>query len=206
MLAEIAAANAAFGVLKAALSNGRDLYECSNVAKKYFDNKSVIAKRVASKGKSDLDAFMALEKLKEQEVWLREHMIYAGRPDMYSDFLKFQSERKQERERNARIVVLKRNNTLKMIKQFVTIIGLAVAVIPVIIYAIIYSLNKQQGIVMVEETKEMLDVAAASTAVLSMASWLPPTASILTILWLGIRIYESNTVQSIVNRTKKDKE
>ena len=36
MLAEIAAANAAFGVLKTALSNGRDLYECGNVAKKYF--------------------------------------------------------------------------------------------------------------------------------------------------------------------------
>jgi len=142
MLVEIAAANAAFGVLKTALSNGRDLYECGNVAKKYFDNKSVIAKRVASKGKSDLDAFMALEKLKEQEVWLREHMIYAGRPDMYADFLKFQAECKQERERNARIAVLKQNNTLKMLKQFITIIGIAVAVIPVMIYAIIYSLNK----------------------------------------------------------------
>ncbi len=59
---------------------------------------------------------------------------------------------------------------------------------------------------MVEDTKEMLDVAAASTAVLSMASWLPPTASILTIVWLGIRIYESDTVQSIVNGTNKDKE
>jgi hypothetical protein len=57
---------------------------------------------------------------------------------------------------------------------------------------------------MVEETKEMLDVAAASTAVLSMASWLPPTASILTIVWLGIRIYESDTVQSIVKGTKKE--
>ena len=56
---------------------------------------------------------------------------------------------------------------------------------------------------MVESTKEMLDVAAASTAVLSMAAWLPPTASILTILWLGIRIYESDTVQSIVNGTNK---
>jgi hypothetical protein len=56
---------------------------------------------------------------------------------------------------------------------------------------------------MVEDTKEMLDVAAASTAVLSMASWLPPTASILTIIWLGIRIYESDTVQSIVKGTKK---
>lgn len=58
---------------------------------------------------------------------------------------------------------------------------------------------------MVEETKEMLDVAAASTAVLSMAAWLPPTASILTIVWLGIRIYESDTVQSIVNGTNKKK-
>ena len=58
---------------------------------------------------------------------------------------------------------------------------------------------------MVDTTKEVLDVAAASTAVLSMAAWLPPTASILTILWLGIRIYESDTVQSIVNGTKKDK-
>jgi len=55
---------------------------------------------------------------------------------------------------------------------------------------------------MVETTKEVLDVAAASTAVLSMAAWLPPAASILTILWLGIRIYESDTVQSILGRTK----
>ena len=142
MLAEIAAANAAFGVLKTALTNGRDLYECSNVAKKYFDNKSVIAKRVASKGKSDLDAFMALEKIKEQEEWLKVHMIYAGRPDMYSYFLKFQSERKQEREREARADALKRRNNLKLIKQFITIVGISIAVIPVVIYAFIYFLSK----------------------------------------------------------------
>jgi hypothetical protein len=55
---------------------------------------------------------------------------------------------------------------------------------------------------MVESTKEMLDVAAASTAVMSMAAWLPPTASILTIIWLGIRIYESDTIQSILGRDK----
>ena len=142
MLVEIAAANAAFGVLKTALSNGRDLYECGNVAKKYFDNKSVIAKRVASKGKSDLDAFMALEKIKEQEEWLRDYMIYAGRPDMYEDFLKFQAECKQERDRSARLIVLKRNNNIKMFKQFITTIGIAVAVIPIIIYAIIFTVEK----------------------------------------------------------------
>jgi hypothetical protein len=142
MLAEIAAANAAFGVLKAALSNGRDLYECSNVAKKYFDNKSVIAKRVASKGKSDLDAFMALERIKEQEEWLKEHMIYAGRPDMYSDFLKFQSERKQERDREHRLALLKKQNIINMVKQFVTVVGIAVSVIPIMIYAIIFMVKK----------------------------------------------------------------
>jgi len=142
MLLEIAAANAAFDVLKTALSNGRDLYECGNVAKKYFDNKSVIAKRVASKGKSDLDAFMALEKIKEQEEWLREHMIYAGRPDMYSDFLKFQAECKQERERENRIALLKRQNITNMVKQFITVVGIAVAVIPVLIYAIIFMVKK----------------------------------------------------------------
>jgi hypothetical protein len=50
-----------------------------------------------------------------------------------------------------------------------------------------------------EQTKDMLDVAAGSTAVLTMAAWLPPAASLLTIVWLGIRIYESNTVQKLVH-------
>jgi hypothetical protein len=53
---------------------------------------------------------------------------------------------------------------------------------------------------MVEETKEMLDVAAASTAIMSMAAWLPPTASLFTIIWLGIRIYESDTIQGFFNK------
>lgn len=50
-----------------------------------------------------------------------------------------------------------------------------------------------------EQTKDMLDVAAGSTAVLTMAAWLPPIASLLTIAWLGIRIYESDTVQKLVH-------
>ena len=54
-----------------------------------------------------------------------------------------------------------------------------------------------------ESTKDILDVAAGSTAVLTMAAWLPPIASLLTIAWLGIRIYESDTVQRIVHGKKK---
>jgi len=141
MLAEIAAANAAFGVLKTALSHGRELYECSNVAKKYFDNKSVITKRVASKGKGDLDAFMALEKIKEQEEWLKDYMVYGGRAGMWDDWLQFQSECKRDRDKEERLRLAKRRNNLKMIKQFLTVIGIASAVIPVVIYSIIYLTN-----------------------------------------------------------------
>jgi len=56
---------------------------------------------------------------------------------------------------------------------------------------------------MINETKDVIDVAAASTALLTLAAWLPPTASILTIIWMVLRIYESDTVQSIVNGTNK---
>tara|TARA_R110000868_G_scaffold303667_1_gene564177 strand:+ start:273 stop:701 length:429 start_codon:yes stop_codon:yes gene_type:complete len=142
MLAEIAAANAAFKVIKTALSNGKELYDCSGAAKQYFDNKSVIAKRVASKGKSDLVAFMALEKIKEQEEWLKDYMVYAGRAEMYGDWLQFQSDCKKERESVSRLAVLKRHNTVKLIKQFITIVGTAIAVIPVLIYGLIFLLKK----------------------------------------------------------------
>jgi len=56
---------------------------------------------------------------------------------------------------------------------------------------------------MVEETKQAIDVAAASTALMTMAAWLPPTASLLTIVWMALRIYESDTVQKIVHGEKQ---
>tara|TARA_R110000851_G_scaffold265112_2_gene417671 strand:- start:7815 stop:7988 length:174 start_codon:yes stop_codon:yes gene_type:complete len=57
---------------------------------------------------------------------------------------------------------------------------------------------------MVETTKEVLDGVFISTGLLSLASWLPPTASLLTIIWLGLRIYESDTVQGVVKKKKDD--
>ena len=45
MLLEIAAANAAFGIIKEALTNGKELYEVADTVGSYFDNKSIIAKK-----------------------------------------------------------------------------------------------------------------------------------------------------------------
>jgi hypothetical protein len=51
-----------------------------------------------------------------------------------------------------------------------------------------------------EETKQAVDVMAASTGIMSLAAWLPPVASLFTIIWLGIRIYESKTVQDLLRK------
>ncbi len=59
-------------------------------------------------------------------------------------------------------------------------------------------MHKITGNTMTEETKQAVDVFAASTGVMSVAAWLPPLASVFTIIWLGIRIYESETVQKLL--------
>jgi len=54
--------------------------------------------------------------------------------------------------------------------------------------------------IMIGETKEVVDIAAASTAVLTLGAWLPPIASLFTIVWLGLRIYESDTVKQLLGK------
>jgi hypothetical protein len=44
------------------------------------------------------------------------------------------------------------------------------------------------------------------TAVATVAGWLPAVAAIFTIVWTGIRIYESRTVQHIVMRLRRKPE
>jgi hypothetical protein len=43
-----------------------------------------------------------------------------------------------------------------------------------------------------------LDILSIGTVVATMANILPAFAAILTIIWTGIRIYETATVQSIL--------
>lgn len=92
MIAEIAAANAAFAVIKGALANGKELHQLGSRVFDYFDNKAKIQEKATQKGGgSDLEEFMALEQLRQQEEELRERMVYAGRPGMWGDWVKFQA-------------------------------------------------------------------------------------------------------------------
>jgi len=53
-----------------------------------------------------------------------------------------------------------------------------------------------------DTAKAVADGAAVLTTVGVMATWLPPLASLFTIVYLGLRIWESDTVRKITNREK----
>ena len=59
---------------------------------------------------------------------------------------------------------------------------------------------------MQDDTKHLLDYASIFTAVGTLLSWLPHLAALFTILWTGIRIYETKTIQKVVANRKAKKE
>jgi hypothetical protein len=132
MLAEIAAANAAFSVIKAALANGKELSALGTRVFDYFDNKAKIQENATKKGGgSDLEEFMALEQLRLQEEELRERMVYAGRPGMWTDWLKFQAQaarRRREAKDAAVREAIRRREKLEQIAEYIAI-GMAVIVL-----------------------------------------------------------------------------
>lgn len=132
MIAELAAANAAFNVIKAALANGKELSALGGRVFDYFDNKAKIQEKATKKAasgaeRSDMEEFMALEQLKQQEEHLRESMVYAGRPGMWEDWVKFQAQaarrRRENQEATARAVALRK----KKAEQFVEYLAIGVA-------------------------------------------------------------------------------
>jgi|TARA_R100001460_G_scaffold2321_3_gene7615 hypothetical protein len=102
MLAELAAANAAFAIIKKAVMNTGDLAKAGRAISDFVIAKEELQRKGNKKKKrgvrsSDLEEFMALEAIKTKEKELKEFMIYAGRPGLWSDWQKFQGEARKER-------------------------------------------------------------------------------------------------------------
>lgn len=133
MLAEIAAANAAFQVIKHAIGNGKEIYDVGTQVSQFFDSKSALQKKSNKNGyKSDLQAFMELEKIKEMETHLREQMIYAGRPGMWEEWLEFQKQAKEERELAERERIRKRRENMELFLYSLYFICGALIIVPLV--------------------------------------------------------------------------
>jgi len=132
MLAELAAANAAFAVIKGALANGKELSALGGRVFDYFDNKAKIQEKATSKGGgSDMEEFIALEQLKQQEEHLRESMVYAGRAGMWDDWVKFQAQaarrRREQKEAAARAVIVRKAKMEQLIEYIA--VGIATVIL-----------------------------------------------------------------------------
>jgi hypothetical protein len=101
MLLELAAANAAFAVIKEAINNGGEIMSAGKAVVDWFNAKNSLQEKVQEKPpdqRSDLEEFFALEELKKQQQELKELMIYQGRPGLWEDWQSFQVKARQSRE------------------------------------------------------------------------------------------------------------
>ena len=145
MLAELAAANAAFGVIKSFISNGKELASCGKQISDFVFAKEQIQKKANKKrakglGGGDLEEFMALEKIKQQEDELKQIMIYAGRPGLWQDWQRFQAEARKSRRYAEKMAQKQREELLQVIAWSVGVI-----VFVVLTVALVYGAAKWQG-------------------------------------------------------------
>jgi len=114
MLAELAAINAAYGVIKEVVGNGQELYAAGQHIAQFFNSKHELQKKLNERPpdqRNQLEEFFALEEIKAREQELKDLMIISGRPGMWDDWLKFQAD--QAKARREEIAKLERQAYLR---------------------------------------------------------------------------------------------
>ena len=124
MIAELVAFNAAFGVVKEFIGNGKDLSDCFGQIGQMVNCKEDIKARQQKNKKSlfasDAEEFMALEQIAKAEEELKDFMVYYGRAGLWDDFIIFQA-----KARKARLEA--KNAHIQKINRRMNIAGLLVA-------------------------------------------------------------------------------
>ena len=128
MLAELAAANAAFSVIKQAVQNSGDIAKAGSAIAKFVGAKEDLQKKANKKGGgSDLEEFMALEQIREKEEQLKQFMIYCGRPGLWGDWQRFQAKARIARREAEQAARRKRKQIIEVaIITFLLIVGLTI--------------------------------------------------------------------------------
>ena len=115
MLAELAAANAAFSVIKTAVQNGKEIAAAGNAIAQFVGAKEDLQRKANKKGNgSDLEEFMALEQIREKEDELKQMMIILGRPGLWSDWQKFQAKARVARREAEEAAIRKRKKIFEI--------------------------------------------------------------------------------------------
>ena len=141
MLAELAAANAAFAVIKTAVQNGSDIAKAGSAIAKFVGAKEDLQKKANKKGGgNDLEEFMALEQIREQEEQLKQIMIYTGRPGLWHDWQRFQAKARVARREEQIRLAKKRKQIIEW-----SIIGFLIFVIVMVAGSLLALILHAQG-------------------------------------------------------------
>lgn len=148
MLAELAAANAAFAVIKKAIANGQEIASFAKQIASIVDSKETLQKKVEKKknsffgASSDFEEFMALEEVKRKEDDLREFIQLYGRPGMWQDWVKFQAQARKER-------IQRETKRAEQWDEIVTKVTLTVVIVAtfLLILAVTYFILQFKGII-----------------------------------------------------------
>lgn len=156
MLAELAAANAAFAVIKTTIANGRELTHAAQAIGSFISAKDEI-KAKADKRKNnfwykinpqkgnDFEEFMALEEIKQKEEELKQYMIWAGRPGLWNDWLNFQRDARVRRQKEAAERVRARERLWEIIGY--TALGILGAVILMVLIWLLITGMRHRGVI-----------------------------------------------------------
>ena len=112
MLEMLAAANAAYAVIKKTVENGREISAAGAAIGKFVGaedqlqqdlhkRKNSMWTNFLGKQDNDLEEFMALEEIRRKKEQLREFMQLYGRPNLYTDYLEHCSEARKRRKQAA---------------------------------------------------------------------------------------------------------
>ena len=143
MLAEIAAANAAFAIIKKCVENGSDIAKAGKAISDFTLNKDAAQKKVTDKhgsnldgSKSDLEGFLHLDQLRQKENELRSMMQLYGRANMYPDYVKYCAEARRQRAESAaeqRRKSMKLQDNIMLCIYWAVSLGLALVVLGIFI-------------------------------------------------------------------------
>ena len=143
MLAELAAANAAFAIIKKCVENGSDLAKAGKAISDFTLNKDAVQKKAQKQGsnldgsKSDLEEFLALDELKRKEDELRSMMQLYGRANMYPDYVRFCAEARRQRAEaaaEAKRLAMKRQDDILLFIYWAACIGIGISALFLFIY------------------------------------------------------------------------
>ena len=135
MLAELAAANAAYHVIKQAVTNGNELANYAkhiskwvgaeeDLQKKVDKQKNSVFNKILGKEGDDFEEFMALDKIKQQKSELVSYMRLYGRAGLYDDWVAYQAQARKAR----RDAIKQRQQEIDRIKEITAWIVIVVVV------------------------------------------------------------------------------